>query len=424
MITPDNTAFIILSFEGPDGYCNAGGLGVRVTELSEALADEGYETQLHCVGDPDAPAIEPTGPNRTLFRWAQPVSRKYRGGVYDGEWKKIDDVNHCLPPRMADDLIPDLLSRRTRVAVLAEEWHTADTIDRLHERLWARGLRDRTIHFWNVNATFGLEHVDWWRLSYSRTTVTTVSRYMKFKLWDRGVDPLVIPNGIPVRMLEPVPKPDATRVRHAVKGDTVLTKVGRWDPNKRWLMAVEAVAQAKAAGLNPTLIVRGGLEPHEGDVLHRARELGLRTREVRLPAGARADFDLCVEAIAQTEPADLLVLRFFVPERLLRALYHVSDATLANSGHEPFGIVGLEVMACGGVAFTGSTGEEYARHLENAIVLDTSNPAEITHYLQLLKNDATLRKSLLAAGHRTAERFTWKNVIGVLNDKLQMVAAR
>jgi len=32
------------------------------------------------------------------------------------------------------------------------------------------------------------------------------------------------------------------------------------------------------------------------------------------------------------------------------ALYAAADAVLANSGKEPFGLVGLEVMAAGGIA--------------------------------------------------------------------------
>jgi hypothetical protein len=45
-----------------------------------------------------------------------------------------------------------------------------------------------------------------------------------------------------------------------------------------------------------------------------------------------------------------------------------ADGVLANSGREPFGLVGLETMAAGGTAFTGNTGEEYAQHMDNAVV--------------------------------------------------------
>ena len=63
MLEPDQTTFIILSFEGPDVYSQAGGLGVRVKELSRALAERGFETHLFFVGDPaSAFAITRTGP--------------------------------------------------------------------------------------------------------------------------------------------------------------------------------------------------------------------------------------------------------------------------------------------------------------------------------------------------------------------------
>ena len=43
-LTPDNTVFVSLSFEGPDPYAQAGGLGVRVAGLTTTLAAHGFET--------------------------------------------------------------------------------------------------------------------------------------------------------------------------------------------------------------------------------------------------------------------------------------------------------------------------------------------------------------------------------------------
>jgi hypothetical protein len=43
---PTPTTFILVSFEGPDRYSLAGGLGVRVTELSRALASAGHQTHV------------------------------------------------------------------------------------------------------------------------------------------------------------------------------------------------------------------------------------------------------------------------------------------------------------------------------------------------------------------------------------------
>ena len=43
-INRDNTVFILVSFEGPDIYSQAGGLGVRVTNLAHTLAEQGFPT--------------------------------------------------------------------------------------------------------------------------------------------------------------------------------------------------------------------------------------------------------------------------------------------------------------------------------------------------------------------------------------------
>lgn len=48
---PGNLEIVLLSFEGPDQpYSMAGGLGVRVTELAQALAESGFRTHLIFVG--------------------------------------------------------------------------------------------------------------------------------------------------------------------------------------------------------------------------------------------------------------------------------------------------------------------------------------------------------------------------------------
>jgi hypothetical protein len=51
-IASDNTVFVVLSFEGPDRYSLAGGLGVRVINLAETLAGEGVPVHFFFVGDP------------------------------------------------------------------------------------------------------------------------------------------------------------------------------------------------------------------------------------------------------------------------------------------------------------------------------------------------------------------------------------
>jgi len=97
-LDPVRTVFVILSFEGPDVYSQAGGLGVRVKGLSRALARMGYTTYLYFCGDPDLPGEEEVEDGRLhLRRWCQWISAQHRGGVYDGEEGKIRDWNYSLP---------------------------------------------------------------------------------------------------------------------------------------------------------------------------------------------------------------------------------------------------------------------------------------------------------------------------------------
>src|SRR5262249_32521758 len=153
---------------------------------------------------------------------------------------------------------------------------------------------------------------------------------------------------------------------------------------------------------------------------HHAYTLGLHVRDVwtddRSPQG-------CLRALAQAAPgADVLNIRFFVPEILLRALYRAADAALANSGREPFGLVGLEVMASGGLAFTGATGEEDARAVENAVVVETDDSNEIgAAFVHLLANPEENQR-LRRNGRQTATTYTWDEVLKTLVQRLQFLA--
>ena len=197
-IRPGNAVFVILSFEGPDIYSQAGGLGVRVTELSRALAQMGHETHLFFVGDPGKPGHEVGEDGRWhLHRWCQWISANHRGGVYDGEDEKLSDVEASLPAYVADEIIRPAIMQDKVCVILAEEWHTATTVVALHHLLRLTGMRERCIMFWNANNTFGFWRIPWQELGKA-STITTVSKYMKHKMWDLGLNSLVIPKRDPV----------------------------------------------------------------------------------------------------------------------------------------------------------------------------------------------------------------------------------
>jgi glycosyltransferase involved in cell wall biosynthesis len=417
---PESTIFAVLSFEGPDVYSQAGGLGVRAKELSRALAGEGYETHLFFVGDPDQPGEEVAAGGRlTLHRWGQWLSRMHRGGVYEAEDAKVVDWNRSLPSYLVDGVIEPAARAGRRVVVLGEEWHTADSMRLIAEALFYRRLRDRAVMLWNANNVFGFHRINWRELE-AAATLTTVSRYMKHRMWEAGVNPIVIPNGIPATAIIDAPAADVAAVRAAAAADLLLFKIGRFDPDKRWIMAMTAAGLLKRQGVRVRMLIRGGREPHGADVLAHAATHGLVVEEARSPADLAS-----LTRLHKAHPAaDVINLVSFLPEALLGTIYAASDAVLANSGHEPFGLVGLEVMAAGGLAVTGSTGEDYAEAFRNAVVLETEDPLELVGALRRVRSDPQWVARLRAQGRATAAEFTWDHVLDQLRYWLELAAMR
>jgi hypothetical protein len=94
-----------------------------------------------------------------------------------------------------------------------------------------------------------------------------------------------------------------------------------------------------------------------------------------------------------------------------RLLFAEAGAVLASSGHEPFGLVGLEAMAVEGLACTGCTGEEYASSGRNALALQTSDPAEFAALFLALRSDPRRERAVRRAGRVTARHYTWPKIL-------------
>jgi glycosyltransferase involved in cell wall biosynthesis len=423
VLTPETAEFAVLSFEGPDRYALAGGLGSRVSGLTAALADAGYATHLYFVGDPELPGQEVRAGGRlTLHRWCQWISRHHPGGVYDGEEGKERDYRRSVPPRLVTDVAGPAHAAGRRLFVLAEEWQTAAALCLCSDLLAAAGLRGAATLVWNANNVFGFERIDWPRLQ-AAATLTTVSRFMKHTLAARGLAPLVVPNGIPAAWLTPPPDADVAALRQALAAGgpgPVFVKVGRWDPDKRWLTAVAAVAALRRDGLPARILCKGGVGPHGAEVLRAAAASGLSVAHVRLERNGTQGL---AGALAAAGDAALVNLQGFLDEGALRALYAAADAVLANSGMEPFGLVGLEAMAAGALVFVGATGEDYAVPLHNAVVIETDDPREIAHAWSLLRDRPERCAALRANGRATAATYRWERVLEVLLARLAFLAA-
>lgn len=410
--------FHVLSFEGPDPYARAGGIASRITGLSEALAEAGFATHLWFIGEPALNGHDISG-NLHLHRWCQWISQYHPGGVYDGEEvKRLDYVSSLPPFLMREHLLPHL-KNGGRATIFAEEWHTVDAVLHLDWLLRGEGVRQQVTMLWNANNTFSFDRIDWSRLAEA-AVITTVSRYMKRLMNGLGIDPLVLPNGLSADAFLPPDHKAVTELHNRFRERTVLTKVARWDPDKRWLLAVDTVSAMKHQGWRPLLIARGGVEAHGVEVFQAATAAGLRVVERTAPQPGVRGLLQALEGLANV---DMVHLRSPIDANGRRALFRSVDAVLANSGHEPFGLVGLEAMAAGGVACTGCSGEDYALPGQNALVLETNNPHEFISLFGALRINPMQERALRLTGQWTARRYAWPQIIAqLLLPRLQLLA--
>jgi glycosyltransferase involved in cell wall biosynthesis len=106
-----------------------------------------------------------------------------------------------------------------------------------------------------------------------------------------------------------------------------------------------------------------------------------------------------------------------IPDGVLRGLYAAATCVLAQSGIEPFGLVGLEVMAQGGTVMVGATGEDYARHGRNALVAETAGAAEVAHLVRRLESDPALDRTLRRHARQTARLYAWRQILPEMLDR-------
>ncbi|HXM06959.1 MAG TPA: hypothetical protein VN936_05820, partial [Candidatus Acidoferrum sp.] len=250
----------ILAFEGPDRYASIGGLGTRVSQMATALGQIGCVVDLIFVGDPAAQAVETKG-NVTLRRWSQWISAHFPRNAYDGEREKIADWESSLPGFVVDQIVAPTAASNERTLVICEEWQTAGVAIAIDQLARLRGVRNTFTMLWNANNTYGWENVNFPALQ-AAAGITAVSKYMKFELARYGVPSLVIPNGIETRLLSGADPKLLAEMKQALAGRPTLVKVGRFDPDKNWLQAVDALAELHASGINARMIVRGGRDPY------------------------------------------------------------------------------------------------------------------------------------------------------------------
>jgi len=402
---------VLVAFEGPDRYSFVGGLATRMNDLAEALIGRGYRVRHLFVGDPALPAVEQrSGGMLTLERWGQWISRYHPKDVYDGEDGKWRDFGRTVPPHLLEEVVVPAARQGKRAVLLFEDWQTANAAISTSVLAQRAGLRQAITPFWNANNTYGFGSITFPLLARA-ATITTISRFMRAEMVKSGVEPEILPNGIAERFAEPVPPANVRAMRAGLAGRPSLVKVARFDADKRWLWAVDAVAHLRDLGTRPRFVMRGSRSDYADVVGARIRERGLTVQRVAL--GADATPKELAAALRDVE-ADIAFLDFFVSEPALRALYAGADGVLANSEKEPFGLVGLEVMGAGGVAFVGRTGEDYAIPYGNSVVVQSDDPRELVTHLAALGSRPELGTRIRADGRATAKRYVWPRMLDAM----------
>ena len=432
VITPENTIFVALCFEGPDDYSMAGGLGDRFNNLTNRLADMGFVVHHIFIGDPGMDGVElRKGGKLILHRWCQWISEIHRNGVYDGERWKFDDFTKSAPPFVVQDLVHPAVSAGKQVVILGEEWQTAEAMCCIHDLLHMYQLRNKVKMLWNTNETYGFEQVDWEYLSRA-TTITVVCEHMKQILLKRGINPVVIPNGIPEVLLEEGNQANISQIRKMVGTDVIFSKVSRWRQDRGWKAAVDAIHKLNKVGESASLLACVGVEADRKRIAHQLVSYGIGMKSINLEMNSEKsylgvtfedDSTPYSEALSMgSKKADVFNLAFPVPLPFLSELYRASDVVLASSDHDPFAL-DMEAMAAGAIVFVGRKAQGHIKHMYNAVVLDKYTADEILFYTSYLRMHPEKREMIRAAAKETAKQQTWKEVVKKLLQSLESQAS-
>ncbi len=193
----------------------------------------------------------------------------------------------------------------------------------------------------------------------------------------------VLPGGVDVDVFRPLDRDEARR-HLGLAGKRVLLCVGRFDPLKRFDLAVSAAALLRERHDVEVVLVGGDLEndPEAGRLSALAASLGMDGR-VRF-AGT-------------------------VPHDDLPAYYSAADVLLAPSWYESFGLVALEAMACGAPVVAARTGglASLVRDGETGYLVPLHTPELYADRVDVLLANDALREAMGRAGRERAEGMGW-----------------
>ena len=174
---------------------------------------------------------------------------------------------------------------------------------------------------------------------------------------------------------------DGVRTRYGLPRQFILF-VGQLEPKKNVPALIHAFARLRSTTTLPHKLVLAG--------------------------GQGWEFDAIEKAVALSGVDEDIIFTGFVPEEDLPALFNQADLFVFPSLCEGFGIPPLEAMACGIPVVTSNCTSLPEVVGDAAVLIDNpQDTCELTHAMEQLLTDPTLREDMKAKGLERATLFSW-----------------
>ena len=196
----------------------------------------------------------------------------------------------------------------------------------------------------------------------------------------------VLPGGVDTEMFRPLDRAEA-RKRLGLQAKRIVLCVGRFDPLKRFDLAVSAAALLRDREQVEVVLVGGDLDKDP-----EARRLSALASSLGMAGQVRFEGT--------------------VPHHELPWHYNAADVLLAPSFYESFGLVALEAMACGTPVVAARAGglPSLVRDGETGYLAPLHTPERYADRLEVLLANDALREAMGRAGRRRAESMAWDAV--------------
>ena len=136
-------------------------------------------------------------------------------------------------------------------------------------------------------------------------------------------------------------------------------------------------------------------------------------------AGSQRD----VFAAVDRPPIDDVHALGFVPDAQRNWLYHNATALLFPSLYEGFGLPIIEAMDCATPVLTSNVGAMAEVADDAAVLVDPTDTDAIAAGIERIATDDSLRATLVDAGRRRAEQFTWASTAAEMVTVYRRVAS-